>query len=225
MGGGSASRARRRGQPLLVHRALSSRPAAAKAAKDLAGVHALVVDAIPVTRAITQRQLASLEVRVTGAESGGKHSHSVQGPADGGDPYRLVLADLSTPGIDGLELARICVHARSSARPGPDPRGGPVTPRAGRLGVETASSARRPQVAELACARGCSPRATSARTAPAPAHARRSLRRRCSARRGWRPDQAGGAAAAGRRQAGTWTSRRTAVTRYPAQRGATTTRS
>ena len=153
--------------------------AAAKAAKDLAGVRALVVDAVLVTRAITQRQLASLEVRVTGAESGEEALAQLQGAADGGDPYRLVLADLSTPGMDGLELAGI-----SRARPElGSPRvliltAGPVTPAAqGTSGADGFLNKAVQSLRTGARARGCSRGAGGCtHRPPRRAHPRRSLR-------------------------------------------------
>ncbi len=76
-----------------------------RAVAELAGVHALVVDAVEMTRAITERQLASFQMRFTAVESGEQALAELRSAASRGDPYRLVLADLSIAGMDGLELA------------------------------------------------------------------------------------------------------------------------
>ncbi len=86
--------------------------AASRAAGELAGVRALIVDAVEMTRGITERQLASFDMRFTAVESGEQALAELSSAALRGDPYRLVLADLSVAGMDGLELA-----GASRARP------------------------------------------------------------------------------------------------------------
>ena len=104
--------------------------AAIHAAAALAGVHALVVDAVELTRAITERQLASFDMRFAAVESGEQALAELRSAASRGDPYQLVLADLSIPGMDALELAGVSRSRPELGSPGVLVlTSAPVTPR------------------------------------------------------------------------------------------------
>ena len=79
--------------------------AATRAAAALVGVRALLVDEDPVTRSITERQLTSFSVRLTAVDDSESALLELTTAAKAADPYRVLLADLSLAGMDGLALA------------------------------------------------------------------------------------------------------------------------
>ena len=72
------------------------------------GVRALVVEAVTMTRMVILQQLKLLGVQGDGVAGGAEAVRAFAQAAEEGDPYRVLLIDLSLSGLDGLDtLAEI----------------------------------------------------------------------------------------------------------------------
>ncbi len=71
---------------------------------DFLGMKALVVDDSDTARHVLVDILESFRLKVSAVESGEKALQAIEQAAD--DPYRLVLMDWKTPGMDGIQTSR-----------------------------------------------------------------------------------------------------------------------
>ena len=73
--------------------------------RNLAGIHALIVDDNPVNREILRHQLAALGMSRDEAESGAKALEKLRAAATTGHPFDIVILDDRMPHMSGIELA------------------------------------------------------------------------------------------------------------------------
>jgi PAS domain S-box-containing protein len=67
----------------------------------------LVVDDNATNRKILELQLAHLQMRSCGVESGEEALELLRRESSGADPFRVAIMDMQMPGMDGLSLARL----------------------------------------------------------------------------------------------------------------------
>ena len=101
---------------VALERQRGSRQAEIVTAGDLDGVQVLVVDDHPTNRFVLREQLRSWGCRTGEAAGGGPALELLQRHLQQGDPFRVVLADMQMPGMDGAELGRR-VKADPALRP------------------------------------------------------------------------------------------------------------
>lgn len=85
--------------------------------RQLAGIHALVVDDNAVNREILRHQLAALGMSRDEAETGAQALEKLRAAATAGHPFDLVVLDDRMPHMSGLELAREIRADRSLGNP------------------------------------------------------------------------------------------------------------